>query len=185
MADDAGPPRCSCGFYGSAQFDNLCSKCYQAKHKSSSMDMKSTPPPIVSTPTPTPAPAPAPTPITATSSPRPIASSGPLPIPNSGFKVGSVGGSPGSLLSDVGSAPGSTSGSPAPKNRCAECRAKLTMVQCATNKCKCGNVFCDKHRLEHPCGFDYKTTGREKIEKDYKKARDTKAGGRTFHRMDS
>lgn len=50
-----------------------------------------------------------------------------------------------------------------------------------------GNVYCDKHRIAtaHDCVFDWKGTGRAKIEKDLEKNKEKKSGGRSFQRLDS
>ena len=37
--------------------------------------------------------------------------------------------------------------------RCAECRKKLPAVAIA---CRCGKVYCSRHRIKHACGYDYK-----------------------------
>ena len=38
------------------------------------------------------------------------------------------------------------------------CKKKLSMTEEITNKCRCGLVFCSKHKggLWHTCSFDYK-----------------------------
>jgi len=50
------------------------------------------------------------------------------------------------------------------RSRCAECKKKvgLTAVEC-----RCGNVYCGSHRIaeKHACTFDYKSFGRESIQK--------------------
>jgi len=37
------------------------------------------------------------------------------------------------------------------------CKKKIDIVQSLTNKCKCGNIFCNMHRLpeKHNCDYDY------------------------------
>jgi hypothetical protein len=46
--------------------------------------------------------------------------------------------------------------------RCNQCRKKVGLTGF---KCKCGLLFCGQHRYAeaHDCGFDYKTTQREKL----------------------
>ena len=45
------------------------------------------------------------------------------------------------------------------RNICAfpNCKKKLDIVVCLTNKCKCENIFCNDHRLpeKHNCSYDY------------------------------
>ncbi len=38
-----------------------------------------------------------------------------------------------------------------------DCRCKITLTQQITNKCKCGNLYCNKHKMpeEHDCTFDW------------------------------
>lgn len=58
------------------------------------------------------------------------------------------------------------------KNRCSfeNCKRKLTLVE-QDIKCKCGNVFCAKHRYtnDHNCTFDYKKDYKGKLEKQMDK----------------
>eukprot|EP00128_Syssomonas_multiformis_P008945 Colp12_sorted_trinity150504_noHs@19068 len=51
------------------------------------------------------------------------------------------------------------------KGRCWTCKAKVPLVQQETNRCKCGYVFCDKHKFaeHHSCEFDYRADGRQLI----------------------
>lgn len=46
--------------------------------------------------------------------------------------------------------------------RCNKCRKKVGLTGF---KCKCGLLFCGQHRYAeaHDCGYDYKTTQREKL----------------------
>jgi hypothetical protein len=47
-------------------------------------------------------------------------------------------------------------------NRCNVCRKRVGLT---SFRCRCGNLFCPRHRHSetHNCSFDYKTTGREEI----------------------
>ncbi|GJM88226.1 hypothetical protein PR202_ga04265 [Eleusine coracana subsp. coracana] len=47
-------------------------------------------------------------------------------------------------------------------NRCNVCRKRVGLTGF---RCRCGNLFCPRHRHSetHNCSFDYKTTGREEI----------------------
>eukprot|EP01135_Chromosphaera_perkinsii_P000262 Nk52_evm31s62 gene=Nk52_evmTU31s62 len=51
---------------------------------------------------------------------------------------------------------------------CWKCNVKINWIKQASNKCKCGYVFCDKHRssVAHECEFDYRTSARDKVAKD-------------------
>jgi curli biogenesis system outer membrane secretion channel CsgG len=51
---------------------------------------------------------------------------------------------------------------PKVSTRCNKCRKKVGLTGF---KCKCGLLFCGQHRYAeaHDCGFDYKTTQREKL----------------------
>ena len=42
-------------------------------------------------------------------------------------------------------------------NQCFMCQKKLKLIEVATQKCKCGYVFCKKHKeaKEHQCRYDY------------------------------
>jgi len=43
-------------------------------------------------------------------------------------------------------------------SRCTECLKKLSIVDMSIGKCKCGGVYCTKHRMSeaHSCSFDYR-----------------------------
>eukprot|EP00127_Corallochytrium_limacisporum_P004117 Clim_evm62s157 gene=Clim_evmTU62s157 len=91
-----------------------------------------------------------------------------LKIDSAGNKLDVPSPSGGSVSSDDASSAAATEGgTPVQKNkgRCFECRAKVPLVSQTTNKCKCGYVFCDKHKAaeRHACTYDYKTSGREEL----------------------
>jgi len=50
------------------------------------------------------------------------------------------------------------------RSRCAECKKKIGLTAI---ECRCGHSYCGAHRLaeKHACPFDYKTLGRSTIEK--------------------
>merc|ERR1712233_107554 len=54
------------------------------------------------------------------------------------------------------------------KNRCWQCRKKMTLA--GQFECKCGYVFCGKHRYpdSHSCDFDHKKIHQCKLAKDNK-----------------
>lgn len=41
--------------------------------------------------------------------------------------------------------------------KCEECHRKISLVNIITCKCRCGNVYCTQHRLEHGCSYDYQS----------------------------
>jgi len=43
------------------------------------------------------------------------------------------------------------------KKKCFYCNKKINTTQTITNKCKCGNLYCNKHIFfkNHECSFDY------------------------------
>lgn len=45
------------------------------------------------------------------------------------------------------------------------CKGKIGMVKQIMNKCKCGYIYCDSHRLaeSHSCDFDHTSFGKNKI----------------------
>jgi hypothetical protein len=47
--------------------------------------------------------------------------------------------------------------------RCYICNKKLSLVKQITNKCKCKYVFCDEHKTNHNCNFDYQKQNRDKL----------------------
>ncbi len=36
-----------------------------------------------------------------------------------------------------------------------ECKRKIILVYKDIKTCKCGNVYCDKHKFNHICTFDH------------------------------
>lgn len=46
-------------------------------------------------------------------------------------------------------------------SRCNTCGTRVKSIDIIVNKCRCGNVYCSNHRIDHDCRFDYKN--------DYKK----------------
>lgn len=40
--------------------------------------------------------------------------------------------------------------------RCKECNKKISFLNKLTSSCRCNEVFCNLHRLDHTCTFDYK-----------------------------
>lgn len=50
-------------------------------------------------------------------------------------------------------------------NRCLKCRKRVGLTGF---RCRCGDLFCGDHRYSdrHDCGFDYKATERERIQRE-------------------
>jgi len=138
-----GPVLCSnkCGFFGSSDTMNMCSKCYRdhflaqtqasavksAVEKSMSVDIDSSKAPIFD--------------VSGVRNPAEV--------------VGSS--------SDDGNSVSSEEPARAP-NRCQSCSKRVGLTGF---KCRCGYVFCSLHRYsdKHGCSFDYKEVGRQEIEK--------------------
>uniref|UniRef100_A0A6C0CTT4 Uncharacterized protein n=1 Tax=viral metagenome TaxID=1070528 RepID=A0A6C0CTT4_9ZZZZ len=42
-------------------------------------------------------------------------------------------------------------------NQCFICQKKLKLIEITTHKCKCGHVFCKKHKEynDHQCSYNY------------------------------
>ncbi|KAI8367114.1 hypothetical protein BD560DRAFT_371886 [Blakeslea trispora] len=73
------------------------------------------------------------------------------------------------------------------KSKCFSCRLKVPLAKQATNKCRCGYVFCDKHRYpdRHDCDVDYAKMDREILARNNPKLNERPKGGRSFQRIDS
>lgn len=39
--------------------------------------------------------------------------------------------------------------------KCDECYKKINLIDVITCKCRCGNLYCKHHRLDHDCKYDY------------------------------
>lgn len=40
--------------------------------------------------------------------------------------------------------------------KCSACNKKISLVETITSKCRCEKIFCNVHRIDHICSFDYK-----------------------------
>ncbi len=40
-------------------------------------------------------------------------------------------------------------------NKCCVCGSKISIVDSIMCKCRCNNLYCKAHRLDHQCTFDY------------------------------
>ncbi|XP_051501434.1 AN1-type zinc finger protein 3 homolog isoform X1 [Myxocyprinus asiaticus] len=181
------PPRCPCGFWGSSKTMNLCSKCFTDFQKkqpdseclskpsssSESTQLYSGEVSGVSSPDQTSHPEPP----TVTDASLPFSTSqegasctdpaqGLLCIPTKQPCHSDDEASPvkRARLEDCSSGEEARS-RPKQKNRkrCYRCSSKLELVQAALGSCRCGYVFCMRHRLpeQHECEFDHLGRGRE------------------------
>ena len=57
------------------------------------------------------------------------------------------------------------------KKRCQQCNKRLKLLD--ENVCKCGNMFCPKHRLchSHDCGYNKKVDNKKRIAKNNPKVK--------------
>jgi hypothetical protein len=47
------------------------------------------------------------------------------------------------------------------KQKCCECNKNVSVLDIITCKCRCGNIYCKNHRIDHKCSFDYKELYKE------------------------
>lgn len=40
--------------------------------------------------------------------------------------------------------------------RCTVCNSKVKSIDVLVTTCRCGNIYCMTHRIDHKCAFDYK-----------------------------
>lgn len=51
------------------------------------------------------------------------------------------------------------------KHKCFLCKKKLDVVSSVTNICKCSNVFCNDHKIQHECSYDKRKEYKDEIAK--------------------
>ncbi|KAF8572243.1 hypothetical protein P879_00819 [Paragonimus westermani] len=172
-----------CGFYGSVQFRDMCSKCYQEQLKNEASGL---PPSMVLTT--------AARDITDTthgncasassrldhpaSSSTPTSSSSTLSASSLTMRTGSDGpimshmsrtlkrrapSTPMSSSTEILSGSNSSQ-SPSRVNRCSWCRKRVGLTGFS---CRCNGLFCSLHRYsdQHECNFDYQAHGRLELAK--------------------
>jgi len=190
----AAPQLCrnSCGFYGSPNFDGLCSKCHKDKAKtqagkaaqdgatssgSSSSDLSQR---LLASPSAQPNPAqPGPSQpsgsaqpaepgherlsAAASAAPGPMSTSPASPIAQDDFDGTEDRGA--STSDDAAAASPADPSGKKPKSRCEVCRKKVGLTGFT---CRCDGLFCAVHRYsdKHDCSFDYRCHGQQEIRKN-------------------
>uniref|UniRef100_A0A3B3CL34 Zinc finger AN1-type containing 3 n=1 Tax=Oryzias melastigma TaxID=30732 RepID=A0A3B3CL34_ORYME len=169
-SEAALPPRCPCGFWGSSKTLNLCSKCFADVQKKQPDDDCTPPTGDSSMFEEHPESDPEDLPCTPTKRPGEagiLSASSCAPPIKALRSVSSASAS----CSESGPSPGkrpregaAEEEAPTQKNRrrCFLCQSKLELVQQELGGCRCGFIFCMRHRLpeQHDCRFDHLGRGR-------------------------
>ena len=153
-----------CGFFGSASFGNMCSKCFKASISSTTTTTTTTTTTSTSTST--------------SSEPTVVAT------PTSSSSAITFEQPPTTEQHQQASA-NDEKPTQKRKDRCFCCSAKLTLAKQIANKCRCDLIFCDQHRLpaQHHCEFDHQKMQADKLAILNPKV-DGNKGGRSFTRLD-
>lgn len=153
-----------CGFYGSKENKNMCSKCYDDYLKAELIAKSSK---LLDA---------AKKPIGPTNAPNPsvLDKSWPPQWIISAAKTTNTSNAVDSRANQTTSTIESGSGV---KRRCEICNKKVGLIEF---KCRCGHLYCGTHRYpkEHACTFDFKKFDREMLVKDNPLIRADKLEGR-------
>ena len=143
------PKPCSggCGFFGSAPLNYYCSVCFKKTHGEEEYKR------LMNVPEEKPASL---AKVVEESAPEPMAVEPQAAASPQQEEVAKVDATPGAADSGEPQKPKPT--------RCFSCKKKVGLTGFT---CRCGNTFCGVHRYsdKHECTFDYKTAGREQLEK--------------------
>ena len=57
------------------------------------------------------------------------------------------------------------------KKKCTSCGKSLKLIDISIGKCRCGHLYCKKHRFPeiHECSFDYRENNQKELQKIHKK----------------
>jgi hypothetical protein len=127
-----------CGFFANYGSGGMCSKCFREAQVAEQKQQRT--PEVV------------PSPVAQSSQPA-AAVQPPTAVSEPAVDVPASSASPADAAAPA---------EPKVSTRCNKCRKKVGLTGF---KCKCGLLFCGQHRYAeaHDCGFDYKTTQREKL----------------------